>query len=487
MRNYVVSTEVNLFNGVLAGSIPFEQGLNIISGENGTCKTNLLREIKAGRVKTNNPTLGASKIQAFSPKRNAERKTIERIFQELRSQSKDFAFYINNRNQAQIKDDTFDTYPSAGELYYYVYENSLKDGGNQIAKMNEVTIQFNMIIKKIFHNYDLISDWDDKKGTPRIELRKYDTQNIRLEFLSCGEQEILALVLNLYASRDSYDVFLIDEPEIHLNWHLEEKLFGYLDWFCTTYDKQVIVATHSRVIFKREFLKRTQFLYWNGDHISFSKQIPEGHLKKIAGEAIDIIKLGDFNKITFFVEDSHHAEIIEKLANVLGKQITTSECGNSSNVISLFKLSLNEGGWRNSFFVIDGDNQANPFSDRDQFIHLDKYCIENYLLNFKVAARITNKNEIQIREVILRAITKNREKMLRKNKYFEFLVDRLTLDDITETSLDRLDASEILPTYLQEIETDFPAYLDHYIRLLFDEKMLDSIFPQQLMRAIGSY
>ncbi len=81
MNPYVVSAEVNIFNGFLAGSIPFERGLNILSGENGTGKTQLLREIKLGHIKTS--SADTLRILAFSPKRNSERKNIERIAQEI--------------------------------------------------------------------------------------------------------------------------------------------------------------------------------------------------------------------------------------------------------------------------------------------------------------------------------------------------------------------------------------------------------------------
>ncbi len=485
MNPYVVSAEVNIFDGVLVGSIPFEPGLNILSGENGTCKTNLLRQIKAGRIKVSNDLPpNKIKIQAFSPKRNAERKSVEKILQEIRQQNRDFSVYINERIQAQLQDNTFDKYPSLGELYYYMYDDARKDGENQKEKMIDVTNQFNMIIKKIFQNYELVSEWDSNKGSPKIELRKNNTQKISLESLSCGEQEVLSLVLNLYTSREPHDVFLIDEPEIHLNWHLEEKLFTFLDWFCSMYDKQVIVATHSRIIFKRDFLRRTQFLFWDGDRISHDKHITEELINKIAGEAIDIIKLGDFEKTTFFVEDRNQNEVIVKISNILGKQVSVSECGNSTNVKSLFRLSRKDGGWRNSFFLIDGDNQKNPFPDQNQFIHLDKYCIENYLLNFKIAAKVAKKTENQVREAIFKSIIKNKDKIPKKNKFFEFLIDRLKLEDITESSLDTLDVSEIFSTYLQEINMEFSTYIDKYLKLLHTESTLESVFPPYLIKSI---
>ena len=47
------------------------------------------------------------------------------------------------------------------------------------------------------------------------------------------------------------------------------------------------------------------------------KDIPDELRKRIAGESIDIIKVGAFPKVTFFVEDNMHVEVIEKIADIL--------------------------------------------------------------------------------------------------------------------------------------------------------------------------
>lgn len=485
MEPYVTSAEVNVFSGILVGSIPFKPGLNILSGENGTCKTQLLMQIKQGKIKvSDNLQPNQIRIQAFSPKRNSERKSIDRVFQELRSQSRDFPYYIKQRISAQLQDITFENYSALGELYYYVYDKECKDGGNQKEKMRIVQDEFNIVIKKIFGNYELLSEWDEPKGRPTINLKKNNSQVLSPESLSCGEQEILSLVLNLYVSRDSTDVFLIDEPEIHLNWHLEERLFTFMDWFCSTYSKQIIVATHSRVVFKKDFLKRTQFLFWENEKVKFDGNIPGEQHRKIAGEAIDIIKLGDFEKPTFFVEDGGHSEVIETLSTVFGTQVSVSECGNSYNVKSLFRLSKQEGGWNNSFFLTDGDNQGNPYPSESQFLHLDKYCIENYLLNFEIATRVTGKTEKEIKQAIFDSIKKNSGEILNKNKWFEFLVSRLRIEDITQESLDKLDASKIFPHYLREISMERSMYIKKYLALLHEESKVDSVFPPRLIQAL---
>lgn len=503
MSNYIKSVQVNILNGVLAGSIDFEPGLNIISGENGTLKTKLLQTIKAGQAGTAGFPLGvpggtASLTQitpgaptlplrtlAISPKRNAERRNIEAVIHFFRQNNRTLDTILNERAGAQINDQTFEAYPSAGELYYALYEKRCRDGGNQREKMAEVTSDFNYVIKSVFNEYALGSEWDEITGTPRISLMKRGTNAVPIEALSLGEQEILSLVLNLYTSKDSYEVFLIDEPEIHLNWHLEERLFEYLEQFCSAYEKQIIVVTHSRAIFKERFLKKTQFFYWTEENkIAWGDELTEEQRRRIAGEAIDIIRLGDFSKPTFFVEDNSHRQVIEAVARVLGTQVPVSECGNSANVKSLFKLSKSDRGWKDAFFLVDGDNEGNPFPGEPQFIHLDKYCIENYLIDFDTAARITGKTEREIQQVIFDSIVENRNLILKKNKYFDFLFDRIRVDDITQPRLDTLDASVMFESYLRKLGMSFTNYVHMYTTLCNSEGKLSSIFPQRLIEAI---
>ena len=57
---------INLFSGLLAGEMSFRNGLNIISGENGTGKTKLLNLIKTGEREYINGN--SNRIVIFNPK-----------------------------------------------------------------------------------------------------------------------------------------------------------------------------------------------------------------------------------------------------------------------------------------------------------------------------------------------------------------------------------------------------------------------------------
>jgi hypothetical protein len=59
--------------------------------------------------------------------------------------------------------------------------------------------------------------------------------------------------------------------------------------------------------------------------------------RSLAGDAIRIIKLGA--RPTFFVEDAAHTCFFDAMAAALNKDVSVLECGNSSNVKSLYSLS----------------------------------------------------------------------------------------------------------------------------------------------------
>jgi predicted ATPase len=486
-RPYISVVNPNLFDGKFSCRIEFGPGLNIVSGENGTGKTQLLKLLKTKEridISGDERPVRSLSVLAINPQRNAERRNLQKVIQEFRRQNKNLDKHLDEITQMELQDSTFVTYPSVAELFYLRYEVACRDGGHQIEKMKDVVGEFNEVITSIFDQFRLQAEWDPA-GIPRLQIEKLNIGQIPLEGLSCGEKEILSLVLNLSVARDR-DVIIIDEPEVHLNWDLECKLFGFLKTLCEDYGPQCIVATHSRAVFLPEFLPCVQFLYWENGEVHSGQELREEMRRRIAGEAIEIVKLGSSQTATFFVEDEAHAYILRVLAEVLRVNISVSQAGNSENVKSLFKLSRAEHGWRNCYFLIDGDNQGNPFPDATNFIHLDKYCLENYLLDFEICAAVTGKSVNDVQTVILGAIQKNADKIFKKNKYFEFIMDRLSVDDIDQDRLSTLDASEIIHDVIRNLGSSRKRFIRKYIRHCRDNSKLGEVFPERLIEALES-
>lgn len=478
MGNYIEAANVNIQSGLLMGTIKFQRGLNLISGENGTLKTKLLHFLKNQNLTLHTPGQPCRR-QAISPRRNAQRRQINQILEYIRRDNIKLEGLINERD---INDTNFEPYPALGDLFYVVYDDLAKDGSDRIAKMNEVAAQFNEVIKQIFPHYTLEATWNSSIGAPSLDLSKGKQSHIPLEGLSLGEQEILSLAVSIYASRNRYDVFLIDEPEVHLNWHLEERLFEYLDRYCDAHEKQMIVVTHSRAVFKERLLKKTQFLYWKDDGtVGVGKDISPEQRRRIAGDAIEIIRLGTFSKLTFFVEDRSHVLVLGELAKALSADVVISDCGDKSHVRSLYKYSERDGGWEQSVFVEDGDNEGDPYPSSDNFIHLPKYCMENHLLDLATMAKLASKSVPEVQDLILKAIVGNKDKVFKKNRFFEFLIGNLKAADLTDARLATLDASQIFPTVLSGIALGEQEYVQKYVAQLKADGRLDEVFPGELV------
>lgn len=487
MPNYIVSANLNILNGILQGTMEFAPGLNVISGENGTLKTQVLHALRGGAAVSSiaGQTL---RMQSISPKRNSERRTAEGILQAFRQSSRTWEANLSERVNAQINLSGFDNYPSIGDLYYLIFDHRRKDGTDQHIHMENVASEFNKVINAVFPNYRLVANWDGALGAPKIRMSKNDDVEFPIESLSMGEQEVLSLVLNVHTSRENVDVYLVDEPEVHLNWHLEDLLFSFLDDFCVAHQKQAIIVTHSRTIFKSRFLPKVQFLSWGEDKkVTWGRELTRKQRSRLAGDAIEIVALGDFSKITVFVEDEMHTKVVGALADMLNVSVNTSLCSSATNVKSLYRHQRLHGPWTNAYFLIDGDNQGNPFPDDDHFIHLPYYCIENLLLDPEILSSVSSRSVDDVRNVMVAVVKDKRNVIFQKNKFFEFLADGLAAEHMTFERLRAFDASVVLNDIIERLGlVSLSELLPKYLRAAQSAGRLDSLIPSQLLRALRS-
>jgi len=92
---------------------------------------------------------------------------------------------------------------------------------------------------------DNLGSIEDSRGT--LFFKKEDcSKPFEYNVLSAGEKEVVDILLDLYLRKDIYDdtVFIIDEPELHLNTKIQRKLFDEINNLVGE-DCQIWVATHS--------------------------------------------------------------------------------------------------------------------------------------------------------------------------------------------------------------------------------------------------
>lgn len=90
-----------------------------------------------------------------------------------------------------------------------------------------------------------LGDVQDNKGTLFFSKSDYST-SFEYNVLSSGEKEVVDILLDLYLRQDEYNdtIFLIDEPELHINTSIQRKLLLEMNKLVGP-DCQIWVATHS--------------------------------------------------------------------------------------------------------------------------------------------------------------------------------------------------------------------------------------------------
>ncbi len=91
-----------------------------------------------------------------------------------------------------------------------------------------------------------LGDIEDNKGTLYFTKSDYSGAEFEYNVLSAGEKEVVDILLDLYLRKEEYDdtVFIIDEPELHINTSIQRKLLIEINRLIGE-NCQLWVATHS--------------------------------------------------------------------------------------------------------------------------------------------------------------------------------------------------------------------------------------------------
>lgn len=111
---------------------------------------------------------------------------------------------------------------------------------------DEVIGELNASIKNCLNlRIDSLGDIESNRGT--IFFKKDDYNNaFEYNVLSSGEREVVDILLDLYLRKDVYtdSVYIIDEPELHVNTSIQRKLLYEINKIIPS-DCQIWLATHS--------------------------------------------------------------------------------------------------------------------------------------------------------------------------------------------------------------------------------------------------
>lgn len=111
-----------------------------------------------------------------------------------------------------------------------------------------------------------------EEGQGSFYFKKTDTpQPFNYNVLSSGEKEVLDIILDLYLRKDVYNdsIFIIDEPELHLNTAIQRKLLIEINKMIPE-NCQIWIATHSIGFLRAlqdNFHDDSQIIYFNANNL----------------------------------------------------------------------------------------------------------------------------------------------------------------------------------------------------------------------------
>jgi predicted ATP-dependent endonuclease of OLD family len=467
-------------NPVLNFKVDFSQRqLTIITGPNGSGKSAVLKKIKEMH--------GGTTI-LYNPKRNSLRKAFVQAVNDV-----DRGNRRKNNLLSELSQGWNDTnslpYPSFQETVVAEFRELLDDPDPKEtfeSMLHRISDEYSVLLKEIFPEYKAIG-WKIEKGGLVFKIEKYGKYVVNAEELSTGEQEILSLVFSVNSIKDNCKILLIDEPEQHLNWSLERNLFNYLKKFSRSFNKQVIVATHSRVIFENRFKNNCIYLYFDKNkNIAVSPTAPENIRKQIAGDAVKLLVTSK-NTNVIYLEDDFQERVINKLTQLLkiSKKVTPIIAVDKKTVTNLYKTSIqnpNSPAFKNAYFLVDGDNKPDKYPDDNRYIHLGKNrCIETYFLDFKCLKNISNRNINEIKKTFCYLVNKIKDEKSKENLLYK---GEIKENDLKPELIKKFNPKKILQPLIRylgfENEDDF---IEKYIQYVIKNKSrLRRIFDEKLIR-----
>lgn len=241
-------------------------------------------------------------------------------------------------------------------------------------------------------------------GKLTFPVKVGDTIEHDLDELSAGEKEILYGYLRLRNAAPKNSVILIDEPELHLNPKLIRKLpdFYYRN-LASNFSNQVWLVTHADALL-RDVLGRTEYSVFHmrsppvkndlnqAQPITIEKDLDETILDLVG----NLAAYSPDSKLVIFEGDTDSefdVRMTTELFPEFASQVNCVSGTNKARVRGLYALltHLHEKKALNVkvYAITDRDSEALAGSGTTEFTW-DVYHIENYLLEPRFVAAVTN-------------------------------------------------------------------------------------------------
>jgi energy-coupling factor transporter ATP-binding protein EcfA2 len=224
----------------------------------------------------------------------------------------------------------------------------------------------------------------------------------QIDGLSSGEKGLILTFLLISQNVANYGLVLLDEPELHLNPAVcRDLLQFFVDELAEKRNIQGIICSHSAEILAGSFERSSCSLFHLRDGKTLAKVRREDH-----GEIRDALRrLGSSEseallyKGAVSVEGIHDVEVLQAGFDDLFRRYKVKDRGGrkqiEKDIVELQKAEdkSEEIGFHYFIFDLDGKPTSLKESAHVRFLQLDRYCLENYLLDVEILTDLSRKQE----------------------------------------------------------------------------------------------
>jgi AAA15 family ATPase/GTPase len=286
-----------------------------------------------------------------------------------------------------------------GRLKHTIFSSII--GSNEGRE--EIKAIFSLIFDRILKGRALGEIGLNNIGMLSIPILDTETgATFDIDGLSSGEKGLILTFLLLHRSVARNGVVLLDEPELHLNPAVCRDLLQFLvDEFAIKHNMQAIICSHSAEILAGAFERDHCSLFHlrGGKTLAKVRQHDRGEIRDALRRLGSSESEALLYKGTVSVEGIHDVEVLHAGFGDIFRRFRLRERGGrgqvEKDILELQKAE--EGGDEigKHYFIFDYDRKPTALKEslNVRFLQLERYCLENYLLDIDIITDLTRERE----------------------------------------------------------------------------------------------
>ena len=396
------------------------------------------------------------------------------------------ALYNSNNKYTNIKNEMANA---------YIMETISKGLGKPIQRTTQLTDSLKELFATFFPNKSFDGPEFDENSVLKFPVSINKIKKHDINDLSSGEKEILFGYLRLRNSVPINSIILLDEPELHLNPKIANKIADfYLRKLVKEKGHQVWLITHSDALIRGcAGLDNSSIFHFQAytENSNFDNQAndiaPNGEFEEIIFDLVGDLAGYRPNKDIIIVEGENSKfdeNFLRKLFPDFCSRYNLFSAGNKNNVLktaeSLRQL-IKEGKYKpiKVFSITDRDDNLTHGTNSNDFVW-DCYHIENYLLDFNVILQIVNSHYVDNNSSHATSIESMRHELMGsakevKNRLLQTRISHFVNQSFTECIKSKFDpkSSDFKGEILQRI-LDTKLELENTVHSTLSESSIAS-------------